>query len=152
GLAGLLATRALFRLAGAIEIVGSGETTAFVGRYLADTIGPERAAGCRLRAVSPGLVLSGPSWRLDAFPSVPRGSPSLGYLFQDEPRRPLLSGRLAELGVPEGRQRTSLAQGRPVVLTDGSRITPEMVRGPSVAGVKLAIVGDTEEINGLIEP
>src|SRR6266478_2351295 len=58
GLAGLLATLALYRVGGAIEIIGSGETMAFVGRYLADTIGPESAAGYRLCPVSPGLVLS----------------------------------------------------------------------------------------------
>src|SRR6266481_230495 len=99
GLAGLLATLALYRVGGAIEIIGSGETVAFVGRYLADTVGPERAAGYRLRPVSPGLVLSRPGWRLEAFPVAHRATESLGYLFRDEPRRPLLSERLAALGV-----------------------------------------------------
>src|SRR5271166_5123158 len=42
GLAGLLATLALYRVSGAIEIIGSDETVAFVRRLLADTIGPER--------------------------------------------------------------------------------------------------------------
>src|SRR5271168_5649688 len=57
GLAGLLATFALYRVDGTIEIVGSNETVAFVRRYLADTIGPEREGSYRLRAVSPGPVL-----------------------------------------------------------------------------------------------
>jgi ribonuclease Z len=47
GLAGLLATFALYRVEGTIEIVGSDETLAFAGRYLADTIGPEREGGYR---------------------------------------------------------------------------------------------------------
>jgi ribonuclease Z len=38
-----------------------------------------------------------------------------------------------------------------VVLADGRRIAPEMVRGPPIAGAKLAIVGDTEETS-LVEP
>src|SRR5258705_8164589 len=57
GIAGLLATLALYRVGGAVEIIGSGETVGFVRRYLADTIGPERDGGYRLRAISPGLVL-----------------------------------------------------------------------------------------------
>jgi ribonuclease Z len=38
------------------------------------------------------------------------------------------------------------------VLADGRDIVPEMVRGAPVAGAALAIVGDTEEIAGLVEP
>src|SRR5260370_9886973 len=54
GLAGLLATFALYRLDGAIEIVGSDGALAFVRRYLAHTIRPERDGGYRLPRVSPG--------------------------------------------------------------------------------------------------
>src|SRR2546430_1211093 len=60
GLAGLLATRQLYQLDGAIEIIGSNETVAFVRRYLADTIGAEHGSGYRLCPVSPGTVLSRP--------------------------------------------------------------------------------------------
>src|SRR6202049_810327 len=38
GLAGLLATLALYRVGGTVEIIGSGETVEFVPRYLTDTI------------------------------------------------------------------------------------------------------------------
>lgn len=152
GLAGLLATLALYRVGGTVEIIGSGETVAFVRRYLADTIGPEREGGYRLRAVSPGPVVLQPGWRLDAFAVAHRETQSLGYLFQDEVRHPLLTGRLDELGVPEGRERAALAHGHAVVLADGRRIAPEMVHGPPVAGAKLAIIGDTEEAASLVEP
>ena len=60
--------------------------------------------------------------------------------------------RLDALGVPGGPERAELAQGRAVMLADGRRITPEMVRGPPTAGAKLAIVGDTEEVATLLEP
>jgi ribonuclease Z len=152
GLAGFLATLALFRVGATVEIIGSGETVTFVRRYLADTIGPERGAGYRLRAVSPGPVLVQPGWRLDAFPVAHRGTASLGYSFQAETRHPLLPERLDALGVPAGPQRAGLAQGRPAVLADGRQIMPEMVHGPPVAGAKLVIVGDTEEIAGLVGP
>jgi ribonuclease Z len=152
GLAGLLATLALYRVGRTIEIVGSEETVAFVGRYLADTIGPEREGGYRLRAISPGPVLVRQGWRLDAFAVAHRGTESLGYRFLDEARRALISESLDALGVPAGPERTLLAQGRSVVLADGRRILPEMVHGPPVPGAALAIVGDTEETAGLVEP
>ena len=152
GLAGLLATLDLYRVDGTIEIVGSGETLAFVRRYLADTIGPEREGGYRLRAISPGPVLARQGWRLDAFAVAHRGTESLGYRFQEEHRHPLISDRLEALGVPAGPERALLAQGRSVVLADGRHIVPEMVHGASAAGTALAVVGDTEETEGLIEP
>ncbi len=152
GLAGLLATFALYRVDGTIEIVGSEETLAFVGRYLADMIGPEREGGYRLRAVSPGPVLVRQGWRLDAFAVAHRGTESLGYRFQEEPRHPLIAESLDALGVPAGPERAMLAQGRSVVLADSRHITPEMVQGAPVPGASLAVVGDTEEIAGLVEP
>jgi ribonuclease Z len=152
GLAGLLATRQLYQLEGSIEIIGSHETIAFVRRYLCATIGPEREAGYRFRAVSPGLVLPQPGWQVTAFPVAHRGTESLGYLFEEEPRRALLPERLDALRVPEGPERAALARGEPVVLADGRSVTPEMVQGPNVAGAKLAVVGDTEEVASLIEP
>jgi ribonuclease Z len=152
GLAGLLATRQLFQIDDPIEIVGSAETTGFARRYLSDTVGSEGEAGYRLRAVSPGPVLSCPGWRLDTFPVAHRGTASLGYLYEGAERRPLLADRLAALGVPEGPERAALARGEPVVLADGRQIAPEIVQGPSAAGAKLAVVGDAEETASLVEP
>jgi ribonuclease Z len=152
GLAGLLATRQLFQLEGVIEIIGSRETVAFARRYLSDTVGSEHEAGYRLCAVSPGLFFSRPGWHITAFPVAHRCTESLGYLFEEETRRPLLPDRLDAFGVPEGPERAALARGNPVVLADGRSVTPEMVQGSSVAGAKLAVIGDTEEVASLIEP
>jgi len=152
GLAGLLATFALYRVGGTVEIIGSGETVAFVRRYLADAIGPEEEGSYRLRTIQPGPVAVQPGWRLDAFAVQHRGTESLGYLFQEDARHRLLLERLEALGVPEGPERAALAHGRSVVLAGGRRVTPEMVRGAPVAGSRLAIVGDTEEIDSLLSP
>ena len=142
GLASLLATFALYRVHGTIEIIGSDETLTFVRRYLADTLGPEREGGYRLRTISPGSVLVHEGWRLDAFAVAHRGTASLGYRFQDELRYPLISERLDAFGVPAGPERALLAQGRSIVLADGRHIVPEMVHGAPVSGAALAIVGD----------
>jgi ribonuclease Z len=151
GLAGLVATRALWGLGDAIEVIGSGETIEFMRRYLAVTVGAERESCYRLRAVSPGPVLSRPGWRLDAFAVTHRNTQSLGYRFAEEARRPLLAERLAALAVPEGPARRALAAGRAVTLGDGRLIAPEMVRGSEAAGAKLAVVGDVEEVASLTQ-
>ena len=152
GLAGLLATLALYQVRGTVEIIGSDAAITFVRRYLGETIGPEREGGYRFRTVAPGPVLIQPGWRLEAFRVMHRATESVGYIFQDETRHPLLAERLDTLGVPHGRERAELALGHSVMLANGHCITPEMVRGPAVAGAKLAIVGDTEETATLIEP
>lgn len=150
GLAGLLATIELFDGVPRLDLIGSAETIAFVRDYLAVTIGPERPGGrYRLCPVGPGRLLSGPGWHLDAFPVRHRGTRSLGFLFGGEAHHPLLPQRLAALGVPSGPERRELAEGRAVVLGDGRQITPEMVRGPSLPGVRLAVVGDAEETQSL---
>jgi ribonuclease Z len=149
GLAGLVATRALWGLSGAIEIIGSGETVDFVRRYLAVTVGAGN--GYRLRVVCPGVVLSGSGWRLDAFAVAHRGTQSLGYRFEEEARRPMLAERLDALGIPDGSARRALAGGVQVTLADGRLIAPEMVRGPKINGAKLTVVGDVEEVASLTE-
>jgi ribonuclease Z len=152
GLAGLLATLELYRLGASAEVIGSRETIALAGRYLHDTIGSESEVGYRLCPALPGRVLSRSGWHIAAFPVAHRGTESLGYLFEEEARRALLPDRLDALGVPEGPERAALARGNPIVLADGRRVSPEMVRGPSLPGAKLAIVGDAEEIASLVAP
>jgi ribonuclease Z len=152
GLAGLLATRQLYQLEGAIEIIGSRETVGFARRYLSATIGAGREAGYRLCTVSPGLLLSPTGWHISAFAVAHRGTESLGYLFEEAARQALLPDRLDALGVPRGPERAALARGDPVVLADGRSVTPEMVQAPNVAGAKLAIIGDVEEVASLVEP
>jgi ribonuclease Z len=149
GLAGLVATRALYGIDRAIEIIGSAETVGYVGDYLALTVGRESAVGYRLRAVEPGRVRSWPGWRLEAFAVQHRGTQSLGYRFAEETRVPLLPERLAELAVPDGPDRRELAEGRPVTLADGRAVTPEMVQGRPGAGAGLIVVGDVEEAGSL---
>jgi ribonuclease Z len=84
-------------------------------------------------------------WRI----AGPRAS---GIGFRTSPGTLLYPSASDALGVPTGPERTLLAQGRSVMLADGRHILPEMVHGAAVPGAALAIVGDTEEIAGLVEP
>ena len=150
GLAGLVATRALVgaeRRDRDHRQRRNGRICAAVSRCHCR----RRANGYLLRAVSPGSVLSLPGLRLDAFAVAHRGTQSLGYRFEEEARRPLLAERLAALGVPDGPARRELAGGRPVTLADGRLIAPEMVRGPELAGARLVVVGDVEEVASLTQ-
>jgi ribonuclease Z len=149
GLAGLIATRALYGIKEPIEIVGSGQTIEYIRHYLALTVGVERGAGYRLRPVAPGPVRSWPGWRLEAFAVAHRGTQSLGYRFEEEVRVPLAPERLAALGVPDGPGRRELAQGRPITLSDGRVITPAMVTGAPNSGAKLIVIGDVEDVSSL---
>src|ERR1700751_5812435 len=81
GLAGLLATLALYQVRGTVEIIGSDETITFVRRYLGETIGPEREGGYRLRSFAPGLDLLQSNWRLAAFRVSHRASATFGVNF-----------------------------------------------------------------------
>jgi ribonuclease Z len=149
GLPGLIATRALFGIDERLEILGSAETVAYAGELLALTVGRQRAAPYRLRAIEPGLVASWPAWRLEAFAVRHRNTQSLAYRFIERERHRLLPERLNLLGVPEGSLRRQLAQGAPVTLADGQLVTPEMVRAKPTVGAKLVVIGDVEDVSGL---
>ena len=149
GLAGLVATRSLFGIDEPIEVVGSDETVAYVGRYLTVTVGRGDDAGYRLRAITAGPVETWPGWRLDAFAVPHRGTQSLAWRFAEDARTPLVPERLAALGVPDGPLRRELAEGRCATLGDGRVVTPDMVRGPAVTGAKLVVIGDVEDVGAL---
>jgi ribonuclease Z len=157
GLAGLLATRGLLDLKDEVTIAGSRPTIDLVERYLA-SLWPGRRAPVPVRLVAlmpgPGLapVLHARDYRIGCFPVRHHNTESLGYRFDATPRRHLRADRLMALGVPPGPLRARLAAGEVVELADGRRIEPETVQGPLAAGASLAVVGDTEEVDTLIEP
>lgn len=152
GLAGLLSTLALFDLRDEVAICGSGETMRFVERYFAGIWGRGRApVALRLVALEPGPVLAGRDYRVACFPVPHRGSQSLGYRFEAVPRSHLDPARLAALAVPSGPLRAALARGEPVELPDGRRIGPEMVEGAAAPAASLAVIGDIEATDPVVE-
>ena len=153
GLAGLIATLGLLDLHGELSICGGGETIDLVERYLL-ALWPQRTAPVPVRFVrlQSGPVLDEHGFPISCFPVRHRGTQSLGFRFDELPRRHLQPERLAALDVPDGPLRGRLAAGEPVTLSDGRRIAPEDVLGPAAPGASLAVVGDAEEIETLIEP
>jgi ribonuclease Z len=153
GLAGFVATLGLLDVRGELNICGSAETVEFVQRYLS-ALWPQRQAPVPLRFITlePGPVLDGRGFRLSCFAVRHRGTQSLGFRFDELPRRHLRPEVLAALGVPEGPLRGQLAAGKSVTLPDGRLIEPEAVLASPVPGASLAVIGDTEEVNTLVEP
>ncbi|MGE5271137.1 MAG: MBL fold metallo-hydrolase [Thiohalocapsa sp.] len=151
GLAGLIASLALFDLREPLTICGSGQTIALVDRYLSG-LWPQRQAPLPLSlvALSPGPVLTGRGYTIHCFPVRHRGTESLGYRFETPPRRHMDAARLKALAVPSGPLRARLAAGESVKLPDGRSIEPEMVLGEAIPGTSLAVVGDAEEVETLV--
>ena len=73
------------------------------------------------------------------------------YKFEEKSRRPFLSEKADELGVPFGPERRDLVQGKNITLSGGKEITPEDVLGAELTGTSLAITGDTGRTDNLLE-
>jgi ribonuclease Z len=101
--------------------------------------------------LAPGPVLRARDLTVSCFPVRHRAPDCFGFLFETPAHRPLLPERLRELGVPAGPERSRLAGGAAVDLADGRRIEPEQVLGPPTGGLKVAVVGDTEDSPELVE-
>jgi ribonuclease Z len=152
GLAGLVASFELFGIDGGLEICGSAETVGFVERYLA-SLWPrgQMPAPVRFVAFVPGAVAATRTHRISCFPVRHRATASLGYRFETVPRRHLQPAGLTELGVPAGPARMQLARGEAALLADGRRIEPAAVQGPLASGASLAVIGDAEEADSLVD-
>jgi ribonuclease Z len=101
--------------------------------------------------VEPGVILEDSEFEVIAFPVSHRG-PSLGYLFREKSRRPFLADRAEALNVPQGPERSRLVAGESVELSDGRVIHPDDVLGPPERHASLAHVGDTGDVEDLVEP
>jgi ribonuclease Z len=153
GLPGLVSTLGLLRAGDALAIGGSGRTLRFVAGLLAAAWPEGRAPiAVDLVPLAPGAVIEAAGCRIRCFAVRHRDTESLGFRFETPPRRHLRADRLAALGVPDGPVRGLLARGEAVVLPDGRQIASEDVLGPPEPGVSLAVVGDAEEVESLVEP
>jgi ribonuclease Z len=152
GLAGLIATLGLLDLRDELTICGSRQTLTLVERYLS-ALWPQHAApiALRLASLNPGPVCAGRDYSISCFPVRHHQTESLGYRFDVISRRHLRADLLIELGVPAGHLRAALANGAAVTLPDGRVVEPSQVEGGSAPGASLAVVGDTQEINSLVE-
>ncbi|WP_207479232.1 MBL fold metallo-hydrolase [Arenibaculum pallidiluteum] len=154
GLGGLAGTLNLWQAVERLRILAGPAPLELARRLLLDVVWPGGRPGrlaLEFVPIAPGPLIEDGRFRLSAFPVRHAAPDCLGFRFDLLPHRPLLADRLAELGVPPGPERSRLARGEAVRLPDGRRVDPEAVTGPPQGGVSVAVVGDAETVDDLVE-
>ena len=153
GLGGLLSTFMRWEAIDEFEIFGGRNTLERVKTLLYDVVlrGQQTPMPLKLREIKPGVIFKADDFTVTAFPVTHRGPDCFGYVFEEKARRPFLSQKADELGVPFGPERGQLVAGKEITLADGRRVTPEDVLGPWEKGSKFVVVGDAGRIDNLVE-
>ena len=153
GLGGLLSTLLRWESIDELEIYGGRSTLERVRVLLYDVVlrGNQPPMPLTLKEIKPGLVFEADDFTVTAFSVSHRGPDCLGYVFEEKARRPFLSEKANELGVPFGPERRDLVAGKEITLPDGRLVTAEDVLGPWEKGSKLVVVGDAGRTDNLLE-
>ncbi len=96
----------------------------------------------------PGILWETEEFTVSAFP-VEHGTPAVGYVFQEKPRRKMLEDKLRELGIPRGPLWGELQKGNEIEWK-GKIIRPEQVT-LEIPGRKIVYTGDTRPCESTIE-
>lgn len=152
GLAGLLSTFMRWEAIDEVNILGSKHTMERVSDLINGVVlrGAQPPMPINLLDIKPGLILQAENFQVNAFPVEHRGSSSLGYRFEELPRRPFLPEKAEALGVPSGPWRKDLVAGKSIILPGGRRIQPDDVLGEEKPGTILAVVGDVGQPEHLL--
>lgn len=144
GLGGLMSTFARWESIDTVDIFGGKPTLARVNALLYGVVlDYERLdITINLRELQAGKFFESKDFTVSAFPVTHRGLGSFGFIFQEKSRRPFLVEQAEALGIPAGPERGQLVAGKTIMLDDGRTITPDMVLGDEVRGIKLVYVGD----------
>ncbi len=153
GLGGLLSTFMRWEAIDEFEIFGGRSTLERVKTLLYDVVlrGQPTPMPLKLHEIKPGVIFTADDFTVTAFPVTHRGPDCFGYVFEEKARRPFLSQRADELGVPFGPERGQLVAGKEITLADGRSVTPEDVLGLWEKGSKFVVVGDAGRIDNLVE-
>jgi ribonuclease Z len=151
GLGGLLSTFARWESIEEIEIWGGKPTLDRVSALLYGVVLDfERLpVAIHLNLIEPGILQETKDFTVTAFPVTHRGAGNFGFIFQEKSRRPFLVEKAEALGVPAGPERSKLVNGESITLADGRTITPDMVLGDVIRGVKFVYIGDTGRTDNL---
>jgi ribonuclease Z len=153
GIGGLVSTFTRWESIESLDIYGGKSTLERVDALLFQVVLRNETPPMPLKLweLRPGLLLSTKHFDLTAFPVTHRGGGCFGFTFQEKAHAPFLIDQAEALGIPAGPERGRLVRGETVMLADGRVITPEMVLGETIPGVKLVIVGDTGRTDNLLE-
>ncbi|MBZ0301430.1 MAG: ribonuclease Z [Anaerolineae bacterium] len=153
GLGGLISTFVRWENIDEIEIWGGKATLDRVQALLFGVVLDYERLPIQIHLIElqPAKIIDAKDFTVHAFPVTHRGPGNFGFIFQQKTHRPFLVEKAQALGVPAGPERGQLVRGEPLTLADGRIITPEMVLGEAVPGVKLVHIGDVGRIDNLRE-
>jgi len=153
GLGGLISTLARWETMQEIEILGGRRALERIDDLLFGVVfrGVRPPIEVNLREIQPGVIYDVDDFSVTAFPVSHRGADSLGYLFEEKPRRPFLAEKAEVLNIPPGPWRGDLVKGKAITLPDGREINPDDVLGPVRPGTRFAHVGDAGRTDNLID-
>jgi ribonuclease Z len=153
GLAGLLSTFMRWEAIESMEIYGGRGALERVHDLLFGVVlrGAQPPMPIHLIQLEPGRFFEGGDFTVSAFPVYHRAPDSLGYLFEEKPRRPFLPEKAEALNIPPGPWRRDLVAAQAVTLPDGRTIQPDQVLGELRPGTRLCYIGDAGSIDGLVE-
>lgn len=153
GLAGLLSTFLRWEAIDRMEIYGGEAALQRISDLLYGVVlrGNRPPMPLDLIPIKPGTFFQADDFKITAFPVHHRGPDCLGFLFEEEGRRPFLAEKAAALEIPEGPWRRELVAGKAVTLPNGKIIDPDLVLGDYRPGTKFVIVGDTGDTASLTD-
>ncbi|MEO6331996.1 MAG: ribonuclease Z [Gemmatimonadaceae bacterium] len=94
--------------------------------------------------IKPGDAIEHEQYSLQTFPVDHAGKSAMGYALVEKERLGRFDPDAARaMGIPEGPMWGALHRGRPVTLPDGRVVTAESLVGPSRAGRRVVITGDS---------
>jgi len=153
GLAGLLSTYMRWETIDELEIFGGKAALERIHDLLYGVVlrGATSPMPIHLRPISTGTVFETTDFSVKSFPVQHRGADCLGFVFEEKGHRPFLPEKAEALGIPQGPLRRDLVAGLPVQLVDGRTIQADEVLGDYKPGTRLVYIGDTGEVDSLVE-
>jgi len=153
GLAGLLSTFMRWETIDSLEIYGGKAALERIHDLLFGVVlrGARPPMPLDLIPIDEGVFFDGGDFSVSSFPVYHRSPDSIGFLFQERPRRPFLAEKAEALGIPQGPWRRDLAEGRDALLPDGRKIRAEQVLGGYRAGTRFVHVGDAGDTSNLLD-
>jgi len=119
----------------------------------ADALGGERLTyPVDVNELAPGQAVKRKDYAMMPYAVEHRGAVAVGYALIEDERRGRFNPDLARsLGIPEGPLWGKIHKGEAIVLEDGRIIEPSVLVGPTRAGRRVVITGDTRPCAATIE-
>jgi ribonuclease Z len=150
GAVGLLRTLQLQGRTEPLRIWGPKGATRFLQRV--DAFGDRLGYPVEVTEIEPGTAIERNGYSIMPFGVSHHGTAAVGYALVEATRLGRFNPDQARaLGVPEGPLWGALHKGRTVTLPDGRVIEPAALVGPTRAGRRVAITGDTRPCAATVE-